>query len=427
MKEIIDKLKNNFLFQASLGSKELFHSNMLAWILEQKNKDGEFEALKIFIKRISGIEVGEIYDGEFSNFRIERESLNIDLTIKWMEDKSLNNDNKDYWNTIFIENKMKSIPTEEQLNEYDKKIKKFLNGTTTLFKGKPKQAKLERKLVDKFLLTPFPSDVNSDSNDWKNITYVEHILKFLKDLKSNHIQFIEEKDIKYKYVIQEYIDFIENQNKVLDKFNLGVDISSLRNRNYDFYKLEIYSSLKDLRLHDLVLKLAYQKISLLIEEQLSTDFENLIEHVYKNFKDGTKKIFIDHSFSKGTGISTVSVLIKNKQAVSLQLQGNSLRYFASLQEGIGAKNIDFAQKLVEEELWFYDLNGELLSGKGWKNKDVLKINDSTAFNSYGLNFIYLNKNVSEYSDRPISALVDLICGEVKRVIDNFDEFEKLIP
>lgn len=36
IKVITESLKNNFLFQVSLGSKELFHSNLLAWLLEQR-------------------------------------------------------------------------------------------------------------------------------------------------------------------------------------------------------------------------------------------------------------------------------------------------------------------------------------------------------------------------------------------------------
>jgi hypothetical protein len=115
MNDIIKKLKDNFLFHASLGSKELFHSNLLAWILEQRNSKGEFEALRIFIKTVAKLDVGIITDD--NNPIIAREENKIDLTIKWKE----GND----WNLIFIENKMKSIPTLEQLKEYDKKIDKF--------------------------------------------------------------------------------------------------------------------------------------------------------------------------------------------------------------------------------------------------------------------------------------------------------------
>ena len=110
--DALNQLKSNFLFQASLGSKELFHSNMLAWILEQQNKDGEFKALRHFLKEVAKLAVGIIT--EDNNPIIAREENKIDLTIKWKEG--------DNWNLIFIENKMKSIPTPKQLNEYDGKI-----------------------------------------------------------------------------------------------------------------------------------------------------------------------------------------------------------------------------------------------------------------------------------------------------------------
>jgi hypothetical protein len=407
VEKIAEGLKNNFLFQASLGSKELFHSNMLAWILEQQNESKQFEALKIFIEEVAKLDVGIIT--EENNPIIAREENKIDLTIKWKEG--------DNWNLIFIENKMKSIPTIDQLEKYDGKIDVLWDSKTDNW--------LDGRVRKKYILTPFPSKVQSNSKImlWENITYSKEILDFFNKLLNDEILFA---NADIKNIIYKYIDFIENQNKLLWQFNLADNINSFNERKYDFYTPEIYNQLTNLRLHDLILKLAHQKIGLLIEEQLSTNFKNLIEHDYTKFKDGTKKIFIDHSFSRGSGISTVSVLIKENQAVSLQLQEGSLRYFSALHKKGGNTNINFAKKLVEKKLWFYDLDGELLSGNGRKNKDILKINDSTIFNSYGLNFIYLNKNVSEYNDKPISDLVDLICGEVKRVIDNFDKFEKLI-
>jgi len=429
MDEIIKKLKDNFLFHASLGSKELFHSNLLAWILEQRNSKGEFEVLRIFIKTVAKLDVGIITDD--NNPIIAREENKIDLTIKWKE----GND----WNLIFIENKMKSIPTLGQLKEYDKKIDKLQHTTS--------KDGLKRKVLGKILLTPFDSIIKPSETKipWQNITYVEHVILFLQIIKD--FQYANSKQTDIKLVIEKYISFLSAQNEIVRFLNLD-DLKKFKNRNYDFYsKLAVenkYESeelneeseskekhfmtdVRSLRLHDLVLKLAHQKISQLIENQISTNFENLIVSDYEEFTKGSKKIFVDHSFSRGTGISTVSILIKKNQAVSLQLQGDSLRYFAALHGTESSKNIDFAKQLEKNKIWFYDLNGELLSGKGWKNKDVLKVNDSTAFNSYGPNFIYLNKNVSEYNNKPISELVDLICGEVKRVVDNFHEFEKLIP
>jgi len=429
MNDIIKKLKDNFLFHASLGSKELFHSNLLAWILEQRNSKGEFEALRIFIKTVAKLDVGIITDD--NKPIITREENKIDLTIKWKE----GND----WNLIFIENKMKSIPTLEQLKEYDKKIDK-LQDTTTI-------DGLKRKVLGKILLTPFESTIKQSETKipWQNTTYAEHVIPFLQIIKDFECANSEQTNIKL--VIEKYISFLSAQNEIIRFLNLD-DLKKFQNRCYDFYskhavenedeseelneeneskEKHFMTDIRSLRLHDLVLKLAHQKISQLIEDQISTNFKNLIVSDYEEFTKGSKKIFVDHSFSRGTGISTVSILINKNQAVSLQLQGDSLKYFAALHGTESSKNIDFAKQLEKNKIWFYDLNGELLSGKGWKNKDVLKINDSTAFNSYGPNFIYLNKNVSEYNIKPISELVGLICCEVKRVLDNFHEFEKLIP
>lgn len=37
MENLIENLEKNVLFNASLGSKELFHSNIIAWFLEQRS------------------------------------------------------------------------------------------------------------------------------------------------------------------------------------------------------------------------------------------------------------------------------------------------------------------------------------------------------------------------------------------------------
>ncbi len=43
--DIVETLQNNPIFQLSLSSKELFHSNFLAWLAEDKNTRGIFNQL----------------------------------------------------------------------------------------------------------------------------------------------------------------------------------------------------------------------------------------------------------------------------------------------------------------------------------------------------------------------------------------------
>lgn len=406
MNNLIENLEKNVLFNASLGSKELFHSNIIAWFLEQQNKDGEFEALRLFIKEVAKLGVGIIT--EENNPIIAREENKIDLTIKWKQDKD--------WNLIFIENKMKNIPTSEQLNEYDKKTDK-LHDTT-------KRNGLKRKIIKKFLLTPFKSDVNSDSKEWNNITYQEDIIIFLESIKE--LSYANE-DVKY--AIEKYISFLTTQNQLLLWFNFNNN-EDFKLRNYDFYISEEMDKVRNLRLHDLILKLAHEKIGALIKNILNNDSSNQYRISEKHPKDVFKSgnIYITNGFSRSTGITDIKICVDSKQFIGLQLQGNSLKYLTEVfgDKKLQLKNKDFAFNLLNDNLWFHNENGKLLSGKG-RNKELVISNSGEVFNSYGLNFIYLNLDVTNYANNSIISLVEFIVNEIKRVIENIDKFKQNIP
>ena len=161
METIFNRLKSNYLFQASLGSKELFHSNLLAWLLEQKDINGKYIALQEFLKQFTDFNQTDFFDEVI----IAREELNIDLTIKYKVENQ--------WYLVFIENKMKSIPSINQLDEYDKKIEKLMP-----------RYKCSNETIQKILLTPLtPRLINNLSlkeSSWKSITYQKDILFFLK-------------------------------------------------------------------------------------------------------------------------------------------------------------------------------------------------------------------------------------------------------
>lgn len=46
----VDALQNNPIFQLSLSSKELFHSNFLAWLAEDKNTQALFKKILSTLK-----------------------------------------------------------------------------------------------------------------------------------------------------------------------------------------------------------------------------------------------------------------------------------------------------------------------------------------------------------------------------------------
>ena len=104
--QAVEQLDNSIIYQMSLNSHELFHSNLWAWLME---KDRRF--ISVFFPELSAAE------------KIRREEDNRDITI-WYDDN----------NAYVIENKFKSIPTEAQLISYEKKLRlenKFAKGILT--------------------------------------------------------------------------------------------------------------------------------------------------------------------------------------------------------------------------------------------------------------------------------------------------------
>lgn len=91
----INRLKKSPIFAMSLGSKELFHSNFWAFLIEQEETR---EFIKVFFKNFP-----------ISNFKeVKREDKHRDITI-------CDKDGKEF----VIENKIKSYPDKEQLEKYD--------------------------------------------------------------------------------------------------------------------------------------------------------------------------------------------------------------------------------------------------------------------------------------------------------------------
>ena len=99
----INKLSNNAMFNVSLTSRELFHTNFWAWMLRKYPK--------VFTP---------VFYPEYNKkdkIEVLREYKNIDLFLK-IGDKS-----------IIIENKLKSLSDKNQLERYNKQFLKTVDKT----------------------------------------------------------------------------------------------------------------------------------------------------------------------------------------------------------------------------------------------------------------------------------------------------------
>lgn len=106
MKKLNDikfQLSNNPFFALSLGSRELFHSNFLAWLLEQ------------YPTMISALTASCAQ----RDFEVHREKYNFDLTVKFKD--------QGVPSSLIVEIKVKDTPKIDQLEIYDEKSQKNKN------------------------------------------------------------------------------------------------------------------------------------------------------------------------------------------------------------------------------------------------------------------------------------------------------------
>ena len=100
----LNYLKTSPLFNLSLSSKELFHSNFLYWIWKISPKTFQ-QVMQSF---------GAATNQWPNNYEVRREYENIDLCVLDKGDILL-----------MLENKVKSIPYKKQLDGYEKKVQKL--------------------------------------------------------------------------------------------------------------------------------------------------------------------------------------------------------------------------------------------------------------------------------------------------------------
>ena len=108
IEEQLQRLNRSPLFAISLSGKELSHSNFWAWLLEQETK-GKHPFIEVFIP--------DFYQNGCTFISVEREKMHVDLTITY---KNKANETE----VLIIENKIKSIPTKEQLMRYEEELGK---------------------------------------------------------------------------------------------------------------------------------------------------------------------------------------------------------------------------------------------------------------------------------------------------------------
>lgn len=338
----ITALKSSPLFNLSLSSKELFHSNFLAWV-------GDSFPIE-FGKLLSDkLELNE--DTPKIIKPVLREKGNLDLIIEFEKHK------------VIIENKVKSIPSKDQLLEYKKKVE----GSTG------KKAKTNVFV----LLTLIPPSFETKNIGWDEINYND-----LADILVTLVIQIQNRASRYHVsIVEDYISFIRNLT-ILAKGLISLP------ENFHF---PLHQKFKEIRLHDLYTKFNYSKL----KEEIYKSLKNKLgeAYVFVDTKQDSmdlstlNKVFINFHYVRGKGVITIDFSNEKGITYGIMIDGYKyLQYLWTANEDKVLKN-EKANQFRKNHQWFTFES----RGKSYPIKE-------DEYNKYGERMIYkyvkINKELS---------------------------------
>ncbi len=226
--ELCKSLKKNPMYYFSLASKELFHSNFIAWLYEE-NKIQSF--IEDFLKS-----KGKINDDDKLEFEsIHRELNNFDIVFQCKINSIETN--------IIIENKVKSYPSVDQLVKYEDRAKEFNCDCI-------------------FILLTLDYSNHGRQSIWNTLLYSDFI-KYIED------NLLNKDDCKERY-LSDYIELVKGLQSILENFNREDTFLCTNDERV---------ALKEIKLYDFIAKRQFEKLrSSLLEQyndgkvKTSTDF-----------------------------------------------------------------------------------------------------------------------------------------------------------
>ena len=292
IKNCVESLKKSPLYNLSMANKELFHSNFLAWFGNQYKNE-----FKDLMNKLLGTEV--LKD---NNFSIEREYEHFDICVKVNRNE-----------IILIENKVKSVPTSEQLEGYMNEVK-------------------YKKC--KFILLTMTQELQdlSKAVGWTVITY--------KDLSEKMPDRLN--DCYHSSLLKDYRDYVNNLQDIIEIYD--------KEKNYNSKPED--NRLKDeLGIHDICGKRKAQTLYKKLCEACKNKNINIVSDI-NNLSDNN--IYIGWGYTNSTPL--IEVKFKPSKDVSdvviIQIQGKQYRHA-----------VEFFDKAIGDRI-IYDNKEHIPSDKG---------------------------------------------------------------
>lgn len=347
----IEALKKSPTFALSSSSKELSHSNMWAWLFKQDKNYAE-----IFFK------YNNSFKGDIKNIDeldVKREEGNRDITI-WCNG-----------NAYVIENKLKSIPNEKQLKEY------------------------EEKLGDKFKggVLAAPQKPNFDiPENWKYVSYKE-IYNGINEINNNKNSII----TQYTIDLDNIINIINNKcGSAKEKEIIPLN--------------ENYTDVECIKMDDICKKLQASRFC----EYLQGN-ENII--IFKTIaKKQGYTLVISSDYSNKQSIVDVKYVNENEKSIGIQIQNKQYRRFVQEFENHSEKETLF--KNYKED-WFGEKKEKNLTWDSTSYTTGMK-NDYCSYNTKNYCFVYQYITLDD-DNCSFGSVADKIRDDMKKALNLLDK------
>lgn len=382
VERIKESLATSPLFNLSLSSKELFHSNFLYWI-GQRHPALFREICK---------ELG--YEADWGNrWTAKREYKNFDLCVETDEHIRL-----------VLENKVKSIPSIGQLEKYAKET--------------------EADNCDLILLSlasqfPHKQDIENQTR-WKVRNYNDlhdAILRY----KDRFVMEQYESDL-----LEDYCQFIKNMHELAESWSVTDNSLFLLTKDNK-------SASEELRIGDLQDKIWYSALMERLNELLQAKGFMVvpgkkIEEIKAEKNVCLNRIFTNWGFTHGQGLLEAKVRINNDYVLLIQLQGD--RYCHCI-EWIADKNLGHAgfwestkkEELIKE-LSFFQFEDEreglahfpaICQEADQPVSPRRRKGETRIYCKYGDRFLYQAKKISPKAT--VSEVLTSLTGELEHIVE----------
>jgi hypothetical protein len=374
-------LDRSALFNLSLASKELFHSNFLAWLC------------KLYPSLVGPIfaRFTQAPCPSCDELKVHRERRNFDLTMEFPNGESL-----------IVENKVKSIASQEQLKEYSDKVT-----------DKEHYGFLLLSLTRPSFLQLGDAQFQVNGTAWHFLSY-----KDLAGQLEPTVGRIAALDQYHGELVKDYLGFITSLDAVASHLAVNWD-----DDEDDFFRDEEGKLLGDLRLRDLTGKIRYAQLAEKVKESLEAEGCRVVPK--GDIESATLGDFMAFpAFYRGEATCEFKYLARGGDkpvALSVMLQGHAIKVFVGVPgrpdeaKMIAAKNIanELAKPRPSGKLWF-DLGS--IAGD---SKEM----PAEGFNQYVGTWLYRYKKIKRSSPK---GLVEIFVKYARAIRDAEDAIRSQI-